>query len=135
MSHIVTDADLEGYFDEALPAEEMTRLEGQLRGDAALRQRLAELVMRRDEGSHSLGAIWRRHRLTCPSREQLGSYLLGTLESDARDHLEFHISIAGCSLCSANLADLRRQQAESLESTQVRRRKYFQSSAGYLRKA
>ncbi len=135
MSNQVTDADLEGYFDEALPAEEMTRLEGLLRGDGALRQRLAELVTRRDEGTHSLGAIWRRNRLTCPSREQLGSYLLGTLEPGARGFLEFHISVAGCSLCSANLVDLRQQQAESLETTQSRRRKYFQSSAGYLRKA
>jgi hypothetical protein len=31
------------------------------------------------------------------------------------------------------LADLKRQQAESLEAVQTRRRKYFQSSAGYLR--
>jgi anti-sigma factor RsiW len=134
MSTLVTDADLEGYFDEALPAEEMTRLEGLLRHDSALRQRLAELVTRRDEGLHSLGAIWRRHRLTCPSREQFGNYLLGTLDAAARDYLEFHLSVAGCSLCIANLADLRRQQAESIDATQSRRRKYFQSSAGYLRK-
>ena len=36
-------------------------------------------------------------------------------------------------LCHANLEDLRRRQAESNESMVVRRRKYFDSSAGYLR--
>ncbi|MGE0534571.1 MAG: hypothetical protein AB7O68_06320 [Pirellulales bacterium] len=133
MSVLIPDADLEGYFDEALSSEEMTRLEGLLRQDDSLRERLAELVMRRDEGLHSLGAIWRRHRLSCPSREQFGSYLLGTLDAKPRDYLEFHLTVAGCSLCIANLTDLRNRHAEASEATQSRRRKYFQSSAGYLR--
>ena len=134
MSRELTDAELEAYFDEALPAEEMARLEEQLRLDAALRGRLAGLISLRDAGTHSLGAIWRRHRLSCPTREQFGGYLLGTLDDAAREYLEFHVTVAGCSLCSANLADLRRQQAESSDAVQTRRRKYFQSSAGYLRK-
>ena len=58
-------ADLEAYLDEALPPEEMARIEQALRDRPELRERLAAINARRDTGVHSLGAIWRRHRLSC----------------------------------------------------------------------
>jgi anti-sigma factor RsiW len=128
------NADLEAYLDEALPTEEMTRIEMALRADSQLAAKLAEIIARRDSGLVSLGAIWRRHRLSCPARQELGSYLLGVLPEDAARYLEFHLDVAGCRYCQANLADLKDQQAESREAVQDRRRKYFQSSAGKLRK-
>ena len=130
----ITDHDLEAYLDEALPASEMAELEQQLRGDRALLERLAALGARRDGGLHSLGAIWRRHRLTCPSRPQLGSYLLGIIPDAEARSLKFHIEIIGCRLCQANLADLSNQQSESAARANVRRQRYFQSSAGYLKR-
>ena len=83
---------------------------------------------------HSLGEIWRRARLSCPSRQQLGSYLLGVLDDDHADYVTFHIETVGCRYCAANLTDLQRQQAEKSDTVQLRRRKYFQSSAGFLGK-
>jgi len=133
MTHY-TDYDLEAYLDEALPADEMTSLEQQLRDDRGLLDRLAEINARRDGGVHSLGAIWRRHRLTCASRTQLGGYLLGILPEAESRYLEFHVEIVGCRLCQANLADLRNQQAEPAGRANIRRQKYFQSSAGYLKR-
>jgi hypothetical protein len=133
MPHAITLSDLEAYLDEALPAEEMARIEAALRGDAALLGQLATINARRDAGVHSLGEIWRRHRLTCATREQLGGYLLGTLPTGLYDYLAFHLDVVGCRLCQANLADLRNQQGEAAEATSTRRRKYFQSSAGLLR--
>ena len=127
------NADLEAYLDEALPTEEMTRIEMALRADSQLAGQLAEIIARRDSGLVSLGAIWRRHRLSCPARQELGSYLLGVLPEDAARYLEFHLEVAGCRYCQANLSDLKDQQAESHEAAQDRRRKYFQSSAGRLR--
>jgi hypothetical protein len=37
---------------------------------------------RRDAGVHSLGEIWRRNRVSCPTRQQLGSFLLGILSDE-----------------------------------------------------
>jgi hypothetical protein len=124
--------ELEAYLDEALPAEEMARIEDLLRRNPELLEQLAAINARRDAGVHSLGEIWRRHRLSCPPREQLGGLLLGTLPKLQAQYIRFHIDVAGCRLCKANLADLENQQAEAAEAAQTRRRKYFQSSAGYL---
>ncbi len=134
MSATVRAADLEAYCDEALPAEEMARIELALRRDPKLLGQLTAVSARRDAGVHSLGAIWRRHRLSCPAREQWGSYLLGTLEAGVAEHLRLHLEIVGCRYCQANLDDLKSQQAQQREAAEIRRRRYFQSSAGYLRR-
>ena len=111
----------------------MAEFEAALRDDAALQARLAAAVGRRDAGVHSLGAVWQRHRLSCPSREQLGSHLLGVLDDDAADYIRFHIDVVGCRVCQASVADLHEQNAAAdRESITKRRTKYFQSSAGYL---
>ena len=135
-------ADLSAYLDEALPAETMAAIEDALRHDPKLCNELAQIIARRDSGVHSLGDIWRRHRLTCPSREQLGSFLLGILEADESAYIKFHIDTIGCRCCQANLADLKAQQAEAAQAASAdgsartaRRRKYFQSSAGHLQSA
>jgi hypothetical protein len=133
MSDAFTQHQLEAYLDEALPAEEMARIEQAARENPAVAQELAATSARRDAGVHTLAAIWRRHRLSCPSREQLGGYLLGTLSGGAADYVAFHIQTVGCRWCEANLTDLKRQQAEAADAVQTRRKRYFQSSAGYLR--
>jgi hypothetical protein len=130
-----SNSDLEAFLDESLPVERMTALEDALRHSEELQKRLAAVNGRRDAGVHSLGEIWRRHRLSCPSREQLGSYLLGVLARDAAEYVKFHIETIECRLCAANIADLRaRQSAAESEASTKRRHRYFQSSAGYLRK-
>ena len=134
MSLSFTTAELEAYLDEALPVEQMTAIERALRANPELVKQLSQINGRRDAGVHSLGEIWRRQRLTCPSRQQLGSHLLGVLSDEQSDYIRFHIDTVGCRLCAANLADLEAQQAEATEHTTRRRRKYFQSSAGFLRK-
>lgn len=126
------DEQLRAFFDEQLAAEEMSRIEEQLRRDESLRARLANLSRGRDNGNHSLGDIWRRNRLSCPNREQWGSYLLDVLDADERDYLEFHLQTIGCRYCLANLRDLEAAAGRDTERGQ-RRRRLFESSAGYLR--
>ncbi|MCC7084801.1 MAG: hypothetical protein IT427_07310 [Pirellulales bacterium] len=126
-------SELSAYLDEALPVDAMAAIEMALRGDAGLIEQLAELSARRDAGVHSLGEIWRRHRLSCPSREQLGSHLLGVLSDEESDYITFHLVEIGCRYCTANVEDLKRQQAEVAERAAIRRHRYFQSSAGHLR--
>jgi anti-sigma factor RsiW len=129
-----TQAELEAYLDEALSPTDMAAMEAELRGRPDLLQQLATINARRDAGVHSLGEIWRRNRLSCPTREQLGSYLLGALDQEQATYVEFHLETIGCRYCKANHDDLRREQEESQDHAQRRRSKYFQSSAGHLRK-
>jgi hypothetical protein len=128
-------SDLEAYLDEALPAEEMAIIERAFRKDRTLLRHLTSVHSRRNAGVHSLGEIWRRHRLSCPTREQLGGLFLQTLPEDAADYVAFHLEVVGCRFCQANLRDLQAQVAEDQQAVQTRRRRYFQSSAGYLRQA
>lgn len=128
----LTDAELEAFLDEALAADVMKRIEQTLRGDKWLLKRLELISAQRDTGVHSLAGIWRAERLSCPSREDLGSYLLGALDDAYADFIEFHIQTSGCRGCEANLEDLRVQQKETATVADSRRRKYFQSSAGKL---
>jgi len=128
-----TDADLAAFLEEALPPARCSQLEHDLRTDAELRNRLIEVRGRETAGLHTLGAIWRRNRLSCPSRTDLGQYLLGTLEQDASDYIRFHIEQVGCRYCEANLADLTESSKPDGPPT-TRRQRYFQTSAGYLKK-
>jgi hypothetical protein len=128
-------SELEAFLDEALPVERMTAIEESLRANEELQKRLTSINGRRDAGVHSLGEIWRRHRLSCPSREQLGSYLLGVLSRDTAGYVKFHLEAIECRYCAASLVDLRAQQsAADADVVERRRQKYFQSSVGHLRK-
>jgi len=129
-----TDRELEAYLDEALPVARMAEIETALSAEPNLGGRLQRLSARRDAGVHSLGDIWRRRRLTCPTRQQWGSYLLGVLPEGMADYYKFHVEEIGCRACAANLSDLARQQSEAAATGQQRRRRYFQSSAGLLQK-
>lgn len=129
-----SDQQLLAYLDESLASEMMSSIEQNLRSDEALRERLVGVAGMREAGIHGLGEIWRRQRLTCPTRQQLGSYLLGAIDTAERDYLQFHLQIVGCRLCQANLDDLQQQSTEQQTTAQTRRRRYFQTSAGYLKK-
>jgi hypothetical protein len=128
-----TDAELAAFLDEALPAGRCSELEHELRTNAQLRQRLIEVRGRESAGLHTIGAIWRRARLSCPSRTELGQYILGTLGTDASDYIRFHLDKIGCRYCQANLADLE-AASRADEQPAKRRQRYFQTSAGYLNK-
>ncbi len=132
MSDFISREMLAGYLEDALSDAETARIEQALRDSDPLRQQLKQLISERDRGEHSVGAIWRRHRLSCTPREQLGSFLLGVLEDDAQDYIEFHLKTIGCAFCLANLADLQTQQQQDDGQAKKRRKKFFQSSAGLL---
>jgi hypothetical protein len=134
MAPRLSEVELEAYLDEALPMETMAEIERALRNDPKLAERLAGINGRRDAGVHTVGEIWRRHRLSCPTREQLGSYLLRALETDVAGFVRFHLEVSGCRTCRANLDDLKNRQTDEPAAVDGRRKKYFQSSAGHLRK-
>lgn len=127
-----SDAELFAYLDEDLEAERMTDIERELRADPDLLKRLTALRANTNAGHHSLGAIWRSHHASCPSREDLGNFLLGIMPPDQEAFVKVHLEINGCRRCQANIDDLQQQQSEAQALTQNRRQRYFQSSAGYL---
>lgn len=128
----ITREQLAGYLDDALNDAETAQIEQALRGSEKLRGDLKLMMQERDRGEHSLGAIWRRHRLSCPGRDQLRAYLLKALDDGLRDYIDFHLDIVGCAFCQANLADLKARHEEPKTRVEKRRRKMFESSAPYL---
>jgi hypothetical protein len=99
---------LRDFLNEKLPDADMARVEKALRESADLRARLEEVKGQVDTGEHTVGAIWRRERVSCIDRDQLGSYLLGAADDDLLAYIKFHIEVVGCPECRANLDDLKR---------------------------
>ena len=124
---------LRSFLHDTLPEAESAEIEKRLRSDSKLREEFEEIRREEDRGEHSIGAIWRRNHLTCPSRDQLGGYLLEALDPELIDYIQFHLNTVGCSFCSANLEDLQKKQAEAVETTRGRRRRIVDSGAGLLR--
>src|SRR5437667_2831187 len=128
----ITPELLHGYLDDALSDEETALVEKTLRESDPLRRQLRAIIQERDRGEHSIGAIWRRQRLSCPGREQLGNYLLQVLDGEQQAYIDFHLKTINCAFCLANYADLQARHKEAEPATAQRRRRFFESSAGYL---
>lgn len=132
MTTTISREQLHAYLDDNLSDPETARIEQALRGSESLQRLLRAVMQERDRGEHSLGAIWRRQRLSCPSRELLGSYLLQVLDESQQDYVDFHLHTIACAYCIANLADLQSLQKEPAPKAQRRRQRFFESSAGLL---
>jgi hypothetical protein len=104
---LITREVLRAYISDALPDDELVAVERSLRESADLRALLKEVIEQEDRGEHTAGAIWRRERISCPTRDQLGSYLLGASDKEQLEYIRFHIEEIGCPYCQANLEDLR----------------------------
>ena len=78
---------LQAYLDDSLNDGETAQVEKALRESEALRRLLRAIMQERDRGEHSIGAIWRRQRLSCPTREQLGNYLLQVLDGEQQAYI------------------------------------------------
>jgi DNA-binding phage protein len=128
----ISREQLHAYLDDALGEAETARVEQALRSSETLRTTLRGVMAERDRGEHSLGAVWRRERLTCPDRQKLEAYLHEVLDDDEQSYLRFHLETVQCAFCQANLADLQRAQQEPAPRTRERRRRIFETSAGLL---
>lgn len=133
MVDFFSDDELLAFLDEQLPVERASRLETILRDSSDMRQRLGAMIRRRDQGGHTVGEIWRRNRLSCPTRATLGSHLLGVLDQDLSQYVEFHLNTIGCRICNAVTAELE-ESRQAPPTMTTRRKRYFESSAGMLRK-
>jgi len=74
--------------------------------------------------------LWEYHRFSCPKRNTIGAYMLGTLEPEWHKYVEFHLNVLGCRFCRANLDDLQSQSQETKqEAFQAR---IMESTVGFL---
>lgn len=122
------------FLNDTLPDAEMAAVEKALRTDAAAWKLFEEVQKESDRGEHTVGAIWRREKLSCPTRDQLGGYLIQAIDPDHGDYIAFHLNVIGCSVCSANVDDLRQKQADAATTT-TRRKRIVQSGTGALKGA
>jgi hypothetical protein len=128
----ISREQLHGYLEDSLSESETAKVEQALRDSESLQRKLRALMQERDRGDHSIGAIWCRRRLSCPTREQLGSFLLQALDTELQDYINFHLHTIGCAFCLANLADLQALHKEPTPKARARRQRIFESSAGLL---
>ncbi len=130
---VLDDDALRGYLAETLAPEAMAKVEKALRESASLRDRLEDVRQdRSDPGLHTLGAIWRRGRLTCATRQQWGSYLLEALDPEYAEYLTFHLEVVECPYCLANLADIQEKADAGVPASRTRQKRYFQTSRHLL---
>ena len=123
-----SEDELLGYLNNQLPAKLQTKLEADLRTSPDLRRRIEQLNVEHE--IHSVGEIWRRHRLSCPSREELQQHLKDDLNNEHSRYVNFHLNIVRCEICQANFADLQTMSESQADSK--RRHQIFESSAGFL---
>ncbi|MGI9518331.1 MAG: hypothetical protein ACR2NP_14845 [Pirellulaceae bacterium] len=134
MSEEFSDAELEAFLDESLDPGRATDIEQALASDEDLLRRLSRINGRRDAGMHTLGEIWRRNQIGVPPVEDLGNYLLGILSEEHADYIRFRLDVLKCPYTIAGLRDLEQQQAESETQVETRRRKYYNSGAGLIKR-
>lgn len=79
----------------------------------------------------TVGRIWREEGVSCLKRSTLGRYLLGVLDEEWNTYIEFHVQVADCDRCHANLEDLRREEEDAAAHDKLRER-CFASSVGFL---
>ena len=111
----------------------MVEIEREIRRRPELIERLKQINARRDSGYHTLAEIWRRNQIGVPSREELGSYLLGLLPKEHAAYIRFRVEKLKCRYTIANLRDLEAQQERDDKQAEARRRKYLRSSMRHLK--
>jgi RNA polymerase sigma factor (sigma-70 family) len=85
-----------------------------------------------EEFENLLTDVWKLQRFSCPKRSTIGAYLLGTLDKNWRQYVDFHVNTIGCRFCMANLHDLQEQNAQK-QSRRLQTR-IMESTAGFLKK-
>ena len=131
----ITRATIEGYLHDALPPERAAAVAQAIRERPALMALVAQVRQETDHGEHSIGAVWWRERLSCPTREQLSMALEEILDDDFAAYVDAHVKLVGCHVCQATLDDLRQLRAEAAAPRTERRRRIVDSSAGVFRDA
>jgi RNA polymerase sigma factor (sigma-70 family) len=97
--------------------------------ESVTRQKLPEEPSS-EQFENLLTDLWEHRRFSCPKRNTIGAYMLGTLEPDWHQYVDFHLNTLGCRFCRANLDDLQSQSHQTRqEAFQAR---IMESTVGFL---
>ena len=129
----ITRSTIESYLHDALPPEKAAAVERAIRDQPDLMALVSQVRRETDHGEHSIGAVWWRERLSCPTREQLSMHLEEILDDQYAAYVTAHVKLVGCHVCQATLDDLRHLRAEAAAPRSARRKRIVDSSAGVLR--
>ena len=77
-----------------------------------------------------LHQAWEQLRPTCPKRTTLGKFIMGLLDTEWQNYIQFHAEQLGCTFCQANLDDLQLPAANA--DTELQQR-LLQSTIGFLK--
>lgn len=92
----------------------------------------SEIKLSTDLPEQLLTHVWENIRPSCPKRNTIGAFLLGTLDDDWEAYVRFHLSELECPFCVANRDDLQRQMDEIDQSHSVCDQ-IFQSTVGFFK--
>ncbi len=82
----------------------------------------------------TIAHVWRDEGISCLKRSTIGRFLLGALDEQWSEYVEFHVNVAGCPRCQANLEDLRIADERDAGQRDALRERCFASSVGFLSK-
>ncbi|MCZ2342235.1 MAG: hypothetical protein LC104_10630 [Bacteroidales bacterium] len=131
----ITRQILRDFLNDALPDAELTAVEKAIRERPELQTLLTSVRQEVDRGDHSISSVWRGEKVSCPSLDQLGGYLLGAGDPEFHDYIAFHLNTIGCPECMANLEYLESKSALPETTTRTRQKRILDSSVGILRSA
>jgi RNA polymerase sigma-70 factor (ECF subfamily) len=80
----------------------------------------------------TVAAVWREDGVSCLKRSTLGRHLMGVLDPEWSEYVEFHVQEARCPRCTANLDDLRGEDDRDEAARESFRQRCFTSSVGFL---
>ncbi|QDV29236.1 hypothetical protein Spb1_11150 [Planctopirus ephydatiae] len=118
-----TDEELLAWLDETVSLARSAQIEHLVRQSAELQSRLNGLRRTRQNGSLTLGEIWRCHRVGCFSWEILARYARNESGAGLSEQIRFHLETVECVWCQAVWESL---SEDDLSRTD----RVFQTSAG-----
>ena len=106
---------IHAYIDGALSPEEADAFTLMAYGDSELRGKIRTVQTEFDYHNHTVGSLWRRNQLTCPSDQDIVDYQRGALAiiyPKIADHLQFHLNSIRCIYCISTAAEWKQSAAK-----------------------
>ena len=106
---------IHAYIDGALSPEEADAFTSMAYGDSELRGKIRTVQTEFDYHNHTVGSLWRRNQLTCPSDQEIVDYQRGELAiiyPKIADHLQFHLNSIRCIYCISTAAEWKQSAAK-----------------------
>jgi len=106
---------IHAHIDGALSQEETDAFDLEAQVNSELRGQIRAVQSEFDYHNHTVGSLWRRNQLTCPSDQDIADYLRGGLaiiNPEIADYVQFHLTSIRCIYCISTAAELKQSAAK-----------------------